>query len=485
MAPREALPRTCPPAPRGVAGLRRCVRWACLALVLAVSPLWGGAAAVASPTGDAGVPGAAPDSTRPVSETRAAPDTSRWRVEAGVGTDVTNEQFYEDAFLADTTVFGRRLVSTPEARYAGVFDVRLEGTRARRALRYQLHHALSLGDLLQRGLLDLECDYDFAPDWRLRFAPRAELRHDRTFGRDLTEAREGATARLRHGVRGGDTFAELSLGGDCLRTWGRGADFILDRNAGSVSLALDHFGLQPGEWRLVWSLAVRSFPDSSERSHLEHGWEGRWRHVTGGGHALALETAGARRATLAAAPTTRDRFWEGSAALELELWSLATWSWCTRVEQQLLRYDREDSLLYLGTRVLRGRTGPRLQGAAGWSLGLAARGERLESPRDPGEEYVETGGELAFEWLGRRGWWSLAPAAGWREYLGPLGGSGPASLPGIHSSFAFYELTVFGEQPLPGSLCLRLSGMGRAEAHSDGAEDARSLYFSLDLRRLF
>ena len=43
---------------------------------------------------------------------------------------------------------------------------------------------------------------------------------------------------------------------------------------------------------------------------------------------------------------------------------------------------------------------------------------------------------------------------------------------------------MFGDQPLPGSLRLRLSGMGRAVVHSDGTEDARSLYFSLDLRRL-
>ena len=36
-----------------------------------------------------------------------------------------------------------------------------------------------------------------------------------------------------------------------------------------------------------------------------------------------------------------------------------------------------------------------------------------------------------------------------------------------------------------GIVRLRLSGMGRVEAHGDGTEDARSLYFSLDLRRLF
>ena len=77
------------------------------------------------------------------------------------------------------------------------------------------------------------------------------------------------------------------------------------------------------------------------------------------------------------------------------------------------------------------------------------------------------------------------PAASRREYPGTSDGSGSVSLPGIHSSFAFYELAVFGDQPVPGSLRLRLSGMGRADVRREGAEDSRSLYFSLDLRRLF
>ena len=76
------------------------------------------------------------------------------------------------------------------------------------------------------------------------------------------------------------------------------------------------------------------------------------------------------------------------------------------------------------------------------------------------------------------------PAAGRREHLGTSGGSGSVSLPGIHSSSAFYELAVFGDQPVPGSLRLRLSGMGRADVRREGA-DSRSLYFSLDLRRIF
>ena len=425
------------------------------------------------------------DSSGCIPAAGAASDTLRLRFEVGASTDVTNEQFYADAYLADTTFLGRRLVSAPETRHAGVLQLGIRGTRAHRALRYELRHLLSLGDLLQRGLLELEGAYDFAARWRFSFAPRGEVRHDRTFGRDLTEARGGAAARLRRAFGGEDTFAELGLGGDFLRTSGRGADFVLDRNAASVSLALDRSGLDPGEWRAGWSLALRSFPDSSERSHLEHGWEGRWRHVTAGGHGLTLEVEGARRGTLEAAPTTRDQFLDGRAALELELWSLASWSWRARAEGELLRYDHEDSVLYLDTRVARGRAGPRWQSATGWSLSAALRVERLLSPRDPGEEYAETGGELGVEWLGRRGWWSAVPAAGWREYLRPSGEPGPASLPGMHSSFAFYELTLFGDQSLPGALRLRVAGTGRLECHTAHEQDAGSLYFSVDLRRLF
>jgi len=415
----------------------------------------------------------------------AAPDTLRLRLEAGVGTDITNEQFYEDAFLADTLFLGRRLTGTPETRHAGVLDLDLQGTRGDGFLQYRLHHVLSVGDRLTRGLLDLSGTCDVAPDWRFQLAPSVEYRRDRTFGRDLTEARGGTTARLRHRFRDEDTFAELGLGGDFLRTSGRGADFIPDRDAGLLALVVERAGLDAGEWRAGWRLAARAFPDSSERNHLEHGWEARWRHVTAAGHALTLEGEGARRTTRRAAPTARDRFWEAQAAVEAELGTLSAWTWRARLEGEVLRYEQQDSVLYLDASVLRARLGPRWQDSGGRSVSLAARGERLTSPRDPGEDYDEAGGELTAEWLGLRGWWSVAPAAGWRQYRDTSAWAAGSSLPGVHSSFAFYEVTLFGDQPLPGALRLRVSGAGRVEVHTDRTQDTRSLYFSVDLRRLF
>jgi hypothetical protein len=42
-----------------------------------------------------------------------------------------------------------------------------------------------------------------------------------------------------------------------------------------------------------------------------------------------------------------------------------------------------------------------------------------------------------------------------------------------------------GDQPLPGELRVRLFAYLRFERHTEAAEDARSLYFSLDVRRVF
>jgi hypothetical protein len=59
------------------------------------------------------------------------PDTLGFRLETGATTDITSEYYYEDAFI-DTTFLGRRLVDTPEARYAGALYATLNGTRGER-----------------------------------------------------------------------------------------------------------------------------------------------------------------------------------------------------------------------------------------------------------------------------------------------------------------------------------------------------------------
>ena len=86
------------------------------------------------------------------------------------------------------------------------------------------------------------------------------------------------------------------------------------------------------------------------------------------------------------------------------------------------------------------------------------------------------------------GWWTLGPSYGYRRYretftTAPALGAVPVLA--SRASFAYVQLDVLGEQPLPLRTRCRLFASGRIEQHSDPAQDARSLYISLDVRRLF
>jgi hypothetical protein len=313
--------------------------------------------------------------------------------------------------------------------------------------------------------------------------PRVEYRHDRTFDRDLEEWRASTASRLRRSLADLVTAIEAQAAGDLLRATGAGADYLLDRNEGRWALGVDHAPLFGAAWRVGYRGAARAFPDSSERDHLEHGWEGHWRRDFDGGAFLLLDTDGARRVTLRPAPTSRDRFWHGEAAVEAGIRPAAALSWQVRLAAEMLRYDAQDDTSFYDYQILGGRCGPRLERGA-WSLGGGPRGEALRSPRDPGEQYRELGGWLEVELLRAGAWWSVSPAAGWRDYS-EADFADTTRIPSLHSSYAFYELSVLADHALSEAVRVRLFASARLESHIDRAQDARSLYFSLDVRRLF
>lgn len=410
------------------------------------------------------------------------PDTLHIAWEAGASTDVSNEQFYED--LVDTTFLGRRLVNTPDSRYALVGAYLLDGTRADRAVRVQLHNEVSLGNELQRDALDLVWRDERSPHWRWLVLPRLEFRRDQTFDRDFTEWHGETSARARRRIDGTNTEFDLGASGEVLESAGAGRDFLLDRNAGTVSAGIERAPLFGEEWRAGYAFSARQFPDSSVRNHYEHGWETRWRHPLAGLGWLAAECDGERRTTVERAPTTRDNFWHERAALAAERSLDARWRLDARLEGEATQYDVQDSALYFNDRVLRAEILPRLQGLSGWSLGVGPRAEWLWSPFQAGEEYDEYAAVAEIEALRPDGWWSLSPAWGYRSYRRPLE-QHQFAIVGLHTSYAFVECDVVGDQHLPGALRLRAFVSGRLESHTDAADDARSLYFSLDLRRLF
>ena len=472
---------------------RRAVAVAALGLAACV------AAADAQPAGPPSRSAADPDSIAapPDSGTAAAPrdtaiaavargaapdlldafdDTLALRFEIGARADVTNEEYvsYDDAFI-DTTFQVKQLVGTPERRYAGVFTTVLHGTRNAQATRYELRNDLSLGNLVQREALGLAWRSEVGPDWSLFAAPYVEYRHDRTFDRDRQELRGGMSARARRALRLATTFAELGTRLETVRSEGEGSEFLLDRDAATALIAIDHLGLLGDEWRLDYGLTGRQFPDSASRDHLEQAGGLQIRRDFAGGHVLSLDGRLLRRSTVRPTEVSRDNYWTGEANLGADARVAFGWMVRASAEAEGVRFDVEDDTLYFNFDVLRGRVGLRFDRDPRWNLTVGPRVERLDAPLSPSDSYLELAGTIELEILARGIWWSLTPALGRRNY------DSGAEVAGALSSYDFVEIAAFGDQALGGGLRLRGLGSWRQELHDDEAQDARSLYASLEL----
>lgn len=422
-----------------------------------------------------------PQDLLPGTEFRA--DSARWHFEVGSIADYTNEVFYEDAFI-DTTFLGRNRVQDPEGRIAGVLFAALDGTRGAGQTRYQLQNEWSIGNLLQRGTLGLNWRSEVSPEWRVTGTPSVEFRRDQTYGRDLREWRAQVSGRARRTFFESATALDIGASADMVRTDGTGADFVLDRNSVRAGAGLDYGALGTFGARAGYALVVRQFPDSSGRDHLEHQTEVRLRQDRDRGVNWGLDGTLLRRATLQFAPTSRDNWWQEISAFDAEWRDASAWSLRGRAEFDALQYDVQDSTTFFNYSTLRVLAGPRFGRAATLALWLAPRLEWLRAPLAPGEDYREYAGQVECEYVSAKTMISATPVVGHREYERDprafVDESGS-----IHDSYSFLELTFFFDQSLPAGWRMRALGTARSDLHSNAAENATSLYFSLDVRRLF
>jgi hypothetical protein len=408
-----------------------------------------------------------------------AADSLAVHFELGASADASNELFYEQSYT-DTTFLGRRLHGTPEARGAGVVAMNLAAARG--PWHYALRPEVTIGDAVTRAATSAVVR--FRPDerWRLAFEPRASFTRDRTFDLDRRELLVASTVSARR--RFTDDVLDARLGGDVLQTPGSQDPYLLAHRVGRGVLAWEHDGILGLGWGARYEADLRVFPDSGARDHQEHQLELSARRDFSGGHALSLLAGLSRRVPLRNVPGTLDRFHEGRAELH------GTWRWDDAYSVGLnldgdgYRYDRPDTVVDFDYTVVRAELLLRRDFSGRAWLAAGPRAEFLTAPWNPAERYREWAASLEVEFLDDGRWWLLGPAAGRRGY--EVSEDGSSTDPdAIHSSYLFAELQVLADQALPGRWRLRLTANGRAEKHDDSSQDARSLYFSLDLRRLF
>jgi hypothetical protein len=407
------------------------------------------------------------------SEFPAAHDTTIVRLEAGARSDWTNELFYEESFT-DTTFLPPQRVTTPESRYAAVMTTYFEGLRDGRT-RYRVQSELNLGNRLQRIVAGGSA-LAMRGAWDLAFAPWAEFERDQTFGRDLRRGLANAQLRLRRGGAWDEQRFEVGTGAELGRSSGLGSEYLLDRNVLRGWAGFEHAPLFGTEARIGYDFNARRFPDSLTRNHDEHAFSLHARRELGLGHSLAVDGNAVRRVGDQPVPDSRDRFSQADARADWEWRGFGRIGILTSGQAEAMRYDDPDSVAFFDYQLYRARIAPRYEYER-MRVSFGPRAEILEAPWNPSESYRELAATVDLDMLAGGAWWSLSPAIGWREY-----DEVEASL---HSPYRFYDLSLYGDHPLGTDLRLRVLATGRIEEHARSADDARSLYLSVDVRRLF
>ena len=414
-------------------------------------------------------------------------DSTRFMLEAGVGGDVSNFIFYEQSF--DSTAFDERTtVSDPETRIGAILVGRALGARGR--LAWQLSDELRAGDTLLRNLTRAGAAYATGRTSQVSLDLEADLRRDTSFGFSRSDGRLAALAAGRLFARDRGWSSRLFGRAERVRGDEASAELFPDFDWRQVGVDLDRLW-NAGTVTLDYAYGARSFPDTSARDYREHdvGLSGLWRATDRLG--FDLWGSGARRLApedsafgdnLWQADVEARGTWRAGEALECGL----------RARVRTATYDEPTPTFFNG-RFWRYAVFARWPNAA---TTFEVRPE-IEFARTPdfgglpptasdedrqavaGEEFDELALRLEVERFATRGWWSIVPAFGHRNYLDAATSAEDLS---ARSDFWFAEVFGFVDRRLGGRVTLRASADLRWEEHTVPSDDARSLSVAAELR---
>jgi hypothetical protein len=423
----------------------------------------------------------------------AGTDSTRVFLEVGAGGDLSNQVFYEQTF--DSTAFsGRVTVSDPESRVSAIALVRVVGARGGGRTTFEFANEARAGDVLLRNLARAGIARTTGEHGRVSLDVEGEARRDRSFGADRRDLRLGGVVagRLfsRDRLRGGRVFARAE--------WVRGEDgdaglvLFPDFDFVQAGLDADRVTGTGGLLSLAYALGARSFPDTAGRDYREHTLAAHGMLPLSDRLWLEASADGARR--LARRDSAiGDRFAAGDVEGRLGVRAGERWEVGVRSRLRETRYD-DPTATFFDSRFWRHALWARRRTASGVEVELRPEVEFARTPdfgRLPpdasagdrravaGEEYDEFALRAELERFGTRGWWTLAPAVGRRDYVAAARSAEDLS---SHSDHWFVEVAAFADRPLGRGLVLRASADARLEWHAVEADDAKSLSVAAELR---
>lgn len=415
-----------------------------------------------------------------------AADSTSVRIEIGTATELSNEQYYESS-IDDTTFLGRRLLDAPETRLAAVALLDLHRTFGNGRWLVRFTPDGSVGDDAVRAAASATIRGQAGDRVRVSLEPRAEYRRDDGFGLARRDWRASVVARARRLDLDESGALRITAGSEIVRSL-EGADgFVLSGHSARAAVGYSRTPLFGSDWDLEYGLVARTYRDSTDRDHLEHRLLASLRGGAGGPLDYQLVAEGERRQATRSVKGSRDRYLrlDGEAGAGITLGE--TWSLRPAARLEWVRHDEPDSVVDFDYAVASAQLALAREIGPGWRVSGGVRSEWLVAPWNSAEEYGEIAAVAEVERFTGGSMWSLAPAAGRRDYArsAATATSGGLLAPLLHSDFRFVDVTALLDQPLPARLRLRVTGAARAEWHDLDAYDARSLYFSCDVRRLF
>jgi hypothetical protein len=418
-----------------------------------------------------------------------APDSVRFRVDAGLGTDWTNQIFYEQNF--DSTAFtGRTTVSEAELRVVGLALARLAALSGRTA--WQAANDLRAGPDLVRNFTRFAVQHDASARVRLTLDAEHDWRRDDTFASRREDRRLGTIEAVRWRARDLVWGARASHRFERQRTAEGALALVPDFDYQRFGLDADRALGDAGSASFGYAYATRTFPDTSSRNYREHTASALVFAPLFGAWGLELwADGGVRDAREDSA--VGDRFRQGGLDVRLTARLGDRWEAGGRGEARATEYVAPTAAFFDYV-LWRWGVFARLRPDVARSIELRPEIELARTPEFGGlpptspledrlavarEEYDQWAIRGEYESFRPFGWYGVEAGFGRRDYAERAVRPDDVS---AHSDFWLLQAGGFLDLPVTGALRARATADVWSELHDLSSDDLHSLFVSVEVR---